>query len=172
MVCYGIFWSGQYCIAHGQTIVISNGNRTKWSPIRSVIVRAINKIGGALDRSDWETWSTLKKGGPLFFKLLCLDGTDPLSFGPKFPEILVEWIAHNVSNIIFFTQYPLTPSREEVLRIYKMVNKGKMLQSLLIMYVDNGLQGLTAFYFFNSAQCQEIPLSSAVSNKPSNFCRV
>ena len=70
-----------------------------------------------------------------------------MSFGPKFPEILVEWIAHNVSNIIFFTQYPLTPSREEVLRIYKMVNKGKMLQSLLIMYVDNGLQGLTAFIF-------------------------
>ena len=127
---------------------------------------------GALDRSDWEKWSTLKKGGPVFFKLLWLDWTDPLSFGPKCLEILVEWIAHNVSNIIFFTQYPLTPSREEVLRIYKMVNKGKMLQSLFIMYVDNGLQGLTAFYFFNSAQCQEIPLSSTVSNKPSNFCRV
>ena len=30
----------------------------------------------------------------LFFsKLFRLDRTDPLSFGPKFPEILVEWIA-------------------------------------------------------------------------------
>ena len=38
--------------------------------------------------------STLK-GGPLFSKLTCirLDQTDPLSFRPKFPEILVEWIA-------------------------------------------------------------------------------
>ena len=32
---------------HGQTImiVINNGNRTEWSPIRSVIIRVINKIG-------------------------------------------------------------------------------------------------------------------------------
>ena len=28
-----------------------------------------------------------------FSKLFRLDRTDPLSFGPKFPEILVEWIA-------------------------------------------------------------------------------
>ena len=26
-------------------LVISNGNRTEWSPIRSVIIRVINKIG-------------------------------------------------------------------------------------------------------------------------------
>ena len=26
-------------------IMISNGNRTEWSPIRSVIIRVINKIG-------------------------------------------------------------------------------------------------------------------------------
>ena len=26
-------------------IIISNGNRTEWSPIRSVIIRVINKIG-------------------------------------------------------------------------------------------------------------------------------
>ena len=37
-------------------------------------------------------WST-SKGGPLFSTLFWLDGTDPLSFGPKFLEILVEWIA-------------------------------------------------------------------------------
>ena len=28
-------------------IVISNGNRTEWSPIRSVIIRVINKIRGS-----------------------------------------------------------------------------------------------------------------------------
>ena len=27
-------------------LVISNGNRTEWSPIGSVIIRVINKIGG------------------------------------------------------------------------------------------------------------------------------
>ena len=26
-------------------IIISNGNRTEWSPIRSVIIRVISKIG-------------------------------------------------------------------------------------------------------------------------------
>ena len=44
------------------------------------------------NRSDREKWST-SKGGPVFSKLFRLDQTDPLSFGPKFPEILVEWIA-------------------------------------------------------------------------------
>ena len=36
---------------------------------------------------------TTSKGGPVFPKLFRLDRTDPLSFGPKFPESLVEWIA-------------------------------------------------------------------------------
>ena len=43
-------------------------------------------------RSDREKRTT-SKGGPVFSKLFLLDRTDPLSFGPKFPEILVEWIA-------------------------------------------------------------------------------
>ena len=30
-------------------------------------------------------------------KLFRLDRTDPLSFGPKFPETLVEWIAPRIS---------------------------------------------------------------------------
>ena len=32
-----------------------------------------------------------------FSKLFRLERTDPLSFGPKFPEILVEWIAPPVN---------------------------------------------------------------------------
>ena len=43
------------------------------------------------DRSNREKWST-SKNGPVFSKLFRLDRTDPLSFGPEFPEILVEWI--------------------------------------------------------------------------------
>ena len=52
------------------------------------------------NRSDREKWST-SKGGPVFTKLFRLDRTDPLSFGPKFPEILVEWIA---PYIFFYSQ--------------------------------------------------------------------
>ena len=48
------------------------------------------------NRSDREKWST-SKGGPVFSKLFRLDRTDPLSFGPKFPEILVAWIAPDIS---------------------------------------------------------------------------
>ena len=44
------------------------------------------------NRSDREKRTT-SKGGPVFPKLFRLDRTDPLSFGPKFPERLVEWIA-------------------------------------------------------------------------------
>ena len=36
------------CVTKGLTIVLEplyNGNRTEWSPIRSVIIRVINKIG-------------------------------------------------------------------------------------------------------------------------------
>ena len=40
------------------------------------------------DRSDREKW-TSSKGGPVFSKLFRLERTDPLSFGPKFPEILL-----------------------------------------------------------------------------------
>ena len=43
------------------------------------------------NQSDQEKWST-SKGGPVFSKLFQLDRTNPLSFGPKFPDILVEWI--------------------------------------------------------------------------------
>ena len=44
------------------------------------------------DRSELEKWST-SKSGPVFSKHFRLDRTDPLSFGLKFPEILVEWIS-------------------------------------------------------------------------------
>ena len=43
-----------------------------------------------------QTCPTAKRGPPQkvdqFFRNFRLDQTDPLSFGPKFPEILVEWI--------------------------------------------------------------------------------
>ena len=53
------------------------------------------------NRSDREKSST-SKGGPVFSKLFRFDRTDPLSFGPKFPEILVEWIAPRVKLVARF----------------------------------------------------------------------
>ena len=60
------------------------------------------------NRSDREKWST-SKGGPVFSKLFRLDRTDPLimrtiEFGPKFPEILVEWIAPRI--FLSFSSFP------------------------------------------------------------------
>ena len=43
------------------------------------------------NRSDREKWAT-SKGKLVFSKLFRLDRTDPMRFGLKFPEILVEWI--------------------------------------------------------------------------------
>ena len=57
--------------------------------------RGGNPFNQDSDRSDQENWST-SIGGPVFLKLFRLDRADPLSFGPKFPEILVEWIAPKV----------------------------------------------------------------------------
>ena len=54
--------------------------------------RGARSIQQNSNRSDREKRST-SKGGPVFSKLFRLDRTDPLSFGPKCPEILVEWIA-------------------------------------------------------------------------------
>ena len=42
----GKYYHGRQKISFffGQLFIISNGNRTEWSPIRSVIIRVINKI--------------------------------------------------------------------------------------------------------------------------------
>ena len=55
---------------------------------------------GEMDRSDRSNREkrSNSKGGPLFSKLFRLDLTDPFTFRPKFPEILVEWIAPVESN--------------------------------------------------------------------------
>ena len=60
------------------------------------------------DRSDREKRTT-SKGGLVFSKLFRLDRTDPLSFGPKFPEILVEWIAPlgSLRTMLYFTALSL-----------------------------------------------------------------
>ena len=51
------------------------------------------------------------KSGPVFSKLFRLDQTYPLSFGPKFPEILVEWIAPLICSESgwYFTILPPNP---------------------------------------------------------------
>ena len=54
---------------------------------------------GVIHSTKIQTGPTGKSGPPQkvdhFFKTFPVDRTNPLSFGPKFPEILVEWIAPN-----------------------------------------------------------------------------
>ena len=52
------------------------------------------------------------KRGPVFSKLFQLDRTDPLSFVPKFPEILVEWIVPNTSSHSQ-DNFTINPQRED-----------------------------------------------------------
>ena len=58
---------------------------------------------GAIHSTKIPTGPTGKSGPPQkvdpFSRnfLFRLDRTDPLSFGPKFPEILVEWIAPHIN---------------------------------------------------------------------------
>ena len=71
------------------------------------------------NQSDREKWST-SKGGPVFSKLFRLNRTDPLSFGPKSPEILVEWIAPYGSclNLLLFLPFSLpSPSPSSLLKL-------------------------------------------------------
>ena len=52
------------------------------------------------NRSDREKRTT-SKGGPVLSKLFRWGRTDPLSFGPKFPESLVKWIAPRVYGWVY-----------------------------------------------------------------------
>ena len=61
---------------------------------------------GAIHSTKVLTGPTRKSGPPqkadqFFSTLFRLDRTDPLSFGRKFPEILVEWIAPFAIEIFF-----------------------------------------------------------------------
>ena len=87
-------------IEHNRTLGNIEHNRTLHATIelKASFMRCVQISYGRdpfnqnSNRSDREKWST-SKGGPVFSKLFRLDRTDPLSFGPKFSEILVEWIA-------------------------------------------------------------------------------
>ena len=53
---------------------------------RSVDPWRYPQISGAIHSTKIPTGSTGKSGPPQKVKLFCLDRTDPLSFGPKFPH--------------------------------------------------------------------------------------
>ena len=86
----------------GFTTFSSSKPRSFWSaPRRSCVHKDVmygelyigrDPFNQNSDRSDREKRTT-SKGGPVFSKLFRLDRTDPLRFGPKFPELLVEWMA-------------------------------------------------------------------------------
>ena len=79
-------------------------SETVWSYWHDKRITGRDPFNQNSDRSDREKRTT-SKGGPVFSKLFRLDRTDPLSFGPKFPEILVEWIAPTDSLICEMSQH-------------------------------------------------------------------
>ena len=99
-------------IEHNRTLGNIEHNRTLHATIelKASFMRCVQISYGRdpfnqnSNRSDREKWST-SKGGPVFSKLFRLDRTDPLSFGPKFSEILVEWIAPYVLDFNFIDEY-------------------------------------------------------------------
>ena len=89
---------------HGKRQTVRMGNRlgkvegALWRKKRG---NSLRKASAFSQNSNWsgpEKWST-SKGGPVFSKLFRLDRTDPLSFGPKCQEILVEWIAPMIYSV-------------------------------------------------------------------------
>ena len=79
-----------------------NFDRQKPSTNSEVVTKSVGSGRDPFNQnSDWSDREkrTTSKGGPVFSKLFRLDRTDPLSFGPKFPEILVEWIAPSISAV-------------------------------------------------------------------------
>ena len=88
------------------------------------------------NRSDREKRTT-SKGGPVFSKLFRLDRTDPLSFGPKFPEILVEWIAPCI-----FTGYGIFVPKKSwyfigIYMINRQVQKSERIESAFSIYLKS-----------------------------------
>ena len=98
---------GNYC-SQGETRPLwaqSCGSGS--SPWSSLIFKFLpeTKPLGTIHSTKIPTAPTGKRGPPqkvdqFFSKLSRLDRTDPLSFGPKFPEILVEWIAPQIRTIV------------------------------------------------------------------------
>ena len=96
LVCENFFWFGWVIISSSSSVFLSLCASYLY-PLTLLIQLQFSDYGRDpfnqnSDRSDREKRTT-SKGGPVFSKLFRLDRTDPLSFGPKFPEILVEWIA-------------------------------------------------------------------------------
>ena len=101
---YVIYQAAQKCLPRIQIFILQiktlcfeqNANTAVVLPRTHSIYYGRDPFNQNSDRSDREKRTT-SKGGPVFSKLFRLDRTDPLSFGPKFPEILVEWIAPYVT---------------------------------------------------------------------------
>ena len=95
-------------------------------PLRKCVLSARNNENvGAIHSTKIQTGPTGKSGPPqkvdqFFSKLFRLDRTDPLSFGPKFPEILVEWIAPLVESIAH-CEFHLV----QTLRVTSLLRRGK-----------------------------------------------
>ena len=108
---------------------LKNENGSEWSN-GTVIFQS--------DQSNREKWSTLE-GGPVFSKLFLFDRTDPLRFGPKFPESLVEWIAPSVCSLHF------TPGPQSAVRSLRF--------TLTVEWICKSYKNLDQYYNHDCSSC-------------------
>ena len=88
------------------------------------------------DRSDREKWST-SKCEPVFSKLFRWDRTDLWTFGPKFPEILVEWIAPVRSHSWHVEVLDFAPFRGWYVREFELLHNNLVSRVIKIAHTHN-----------------------------------
>ena len=112
------------------------------------------------NRSDREKWST-SKGGPVFSKFFRLDRTDPLSFGPKFPEILVEWIALYVYD---------PPALSWVVRFYHVNTVGSSLWNCLAPRPSLSIKFSPLIFLFPIVPCASLTVTCVALAFRAHLC--
>ena len=113
------------------------------------------------NRSDRKKWST-SKGGPVFSKLFRLDRTDPLSFGPKFPEILVEWIAPYVYDPPAFIGW--------VVRFYHVNTVGSSLRNCLAPRRSLSIKFSPLIFLFPIVPCASLTVTCVALAFRAHLC--
>ena len=113
------------------------------------------------NRSDREKWST-SKDGPVFSKLSRLDRTDPLSFGPKFPEILVEWIAPH--GLFVFPPKKTLIRRRHCSISQSFLQYGVKAKYWLISMISRKFSGIRAFAWPTKSHARLYPFAEPIKS--------
>ena len=92
---------------------------------------------GAIHSTNIQTGPTGKSGPPQNVDQLFRNWTDPLSFGPKFPEILVEWIAPVRSHSWHVKVLDFAPFRSWYVREFESSHSNLVRRVIKIAHAHN-----------------------------------